>query len=516
MKRRDLIVVFALTAACLIVFGQSARFDFINYDDNAYITENPWVSGGLTVKGVVWALTSIDYFYWQPATWISHMIDCQIFGLRPAGPHVVNLLLHIANSILVFLVFRRLTGAYWRSAVLAALFALHPLRLESVVWIAERKDVLSTFFLLLMLRAYLWFVERPSGPRYQVVLIAFALGLMSKPMLVTAPLLLLLLDWWPLRRRAIGEKVPLFIMAALTFAVTYLGAVRLGVFNWAAGVPLSHRLANAMVNYVAYVKLALWPHPLAILYPYRLSIPPWQPFAAAAAAIAITAGAWRLRGSRPYLLAGWLWFAIAILPAVGIVQVGRQAMADRFMYVPLVGLTVMAVWGIADLLQQRRAVAAVLASGAVTACAAASLAHIGTWRDSVTVFTNAVAVTSDNPGAQHYLGAALDDLGRYDEALLHHAESVRLDPAYYLAQNCYARDLERRGDWPAAADHFTEAIRYFPGYTEAHYHLALALTRLGHPREAREQMESALRLGLGEADARTAREWLAAHPNAGQ
>jgi tetratricopeptide (TPR) repeat protein len=509
MTRRDLIVAALLAAACLIVYGQAAGFNFINYDDNSYVTQNPQVTGGVTLPGIVWALTTIDYFYWQPVTWLSHMLDCQVFGVRPGWHHLVNILFHILNSILVFLVFRKMTGAFYRSAILAALFALHPLRLESVVWIAERKDVLSTFFLLVMLSAYLRFVERPSESRYFAVVAAFALGLMSKPMLITAPVLLLILDWWPLRRRAFAEKLPLFMMAALTLGITYLGSIRLQGINWAAGVPLSHRVANALVNYAAYIGLAVWPRHLAILYPYRLSIPPWQPAAAAAAIVAITALAWRARRSRPYLLAGWLWFAVAILPPIGIVQQGRQAMADRFMYVPLIGLALMAVWGLADVLDKRRALAAALAGAAVIACAAATLVQIGTWRDSVAVFGNAVAVTRDNPGAHHYLGAALDELGRYDEALPHHAESVRLEPSYYIAHNCYAFDLERRGDWAAAAAHFAEALRYFPNYADGRFHMALDLKRLGRTEEAREQMQAALSMGLSDADAATARRELA-------
>jgi tetratricopeptide (TPR) repeat protein len=524
MKRRDLIVAALLAAACLAVFGQAAHFDFINYDDNAYVTENPNVTGGPTVSNVVWAFTTIDYFYWQPVTWVSHMVDCRVFGVTPAGPHVVNILLHVLNSILLFLVLRRMMGrplanargsvsgvredGFWRCAVLAALFALHPLRLESVVWISERKDVLSTFFLLVMLWAYLEFVERPSRPRYLAVLAAFALGLMSKPMLITAPVLLLILDWWPLRRRAFADKAPLFLMAAITLGITYLGTARLQAINWAAGMPLGHRIANAMVNYLAYIELTIWPHNLAILYPYRLSIPPWQPVAAAIAIVAISAAAWRLRRSRPYLLAGWLWFALGILPPIGIVQMGRQAMADRFMYVPLIGLGLMAVWGLGDVLRERRVLAAALAGGAIAACAAVSLAHVGTWRDSVAVFSNAVTVTRDNPGAQHYLGAALDDLGRYDEALAHHAESVRLDPTYYIAQNCYALDLERRGDWAAAAEHFGEAVRYFPNYAEARFHMGLNLKRLGRAQEGREQLQAALGMGLSDGDAATARREL--------
>ncbi len=337
MRRRELMLAAALAGACLLVFGQAVRFGFLNYDDNAYVYENPWVRGGLTLHGIIWAFNVIDYFYWQPLTWLSHMLDCQLFGLRPAWPHLVNVLFHAANSILVFLIFRRLTGAFWRSAVLAALFALHPLRVESVVWIAERKDVLSAFCFLVTVALYLRFVERPSGPRYACVLAAFGFGLMSKPMLITTPVLLLLLDYWPLRRRAVAEKMPLFLMAGFTLAVTYAGSRQLRAINWAANLPLGHRVANALVSYAAYLGLSIWPHHLAILYPYRLEIAWWKPVAAAAMLTAITVMVLRAAGKRPYLAFGWLWFVIALLPPSGIVQVGRQAMADRFTYLPSIG-----------------------------------------------------------------------------------------------------------------------------------------------------------------------------------
>ncbi len=517
MERRDIRVAVALAALCLVVFGQAVRFDFINYDDNAYIANNAWVRGGLTAQGILWALTSIDYFYWQPLTWLSHMMDCQLFGLRAGWHHLSNVILHIANCILVFFVFRRMTGTLWRSAVLAALFAVHPLRLESVVWIAERKDVLSTFWCLVTVRAYLWHVERehveaPGGVRYLAVLAAFACGLMSKPMLITLPVLLVVLDWWPLKRRAWAEKLPLAVMALLTFAVTYLGTSRMGRLNWAAGIPLGHRVANALVNYAAYLAMTVWPRHLAILYPYRLAIPLWQPIAAAALLAAVTVAVYRQRARFPYLAAGWAWFVVAILPPIGVVQVGRQAMADRFTYLPSIGLALMAVWGGAELLGNRRALAAAVAAAAVAACAAASLAHIGTWRDSVAVWENAIAVTSGNAGAQHYLAAALDDRAQYEESLAHHAEAVRLEPDYFVAQNAYALCLERRGDLAAAAVHFAAAIRYFPAYADARFHLGLNLERLGRPAEARQELEEALRIGLSDPDARTAREHIAAGP----
>jgi protein O-mannosyl-transferase len=509
VSRRALLVSLGLAAACALVFWQAVRFDFLNFDDNAYVYENPWVRHGFTVHGIVWAFTVIDYFYWQPVTWLSHMLDCQLFGLRPGWHHLVNVLIHTVNSILLFVVFRRLTGAFWRSAVLAALFALHPLRLESVVWIAERKDVLSAFWFLVTLGAYLRFAARPSRPRYWCVLIAFALGLMSKPMLMTTPLLLLLLDYWPLGRRAWAEKLPLFTMSAITLAVTYLGNSQLGVVNWADGLPLAHRLANALVSYAAYLGLVLWPRHLAILYPYRVSIAWWKPPAAAALLLAITWAALWFGRERRYLTVGWLWFVVGMMPAIGLFQVGRQAMADRFTYLPAIGIALMAVWGVGELLNHRRAMAALLAGVAVAALGAASLRHIGTWRDSVTVFGNAIAATGDNAAAEHYLAAALDDRGRFDDSFPHHAEAVRIEPAYFVAQYCYGLALERRGDTAGAAPHFAEAIRRFPGYADAHLHLGLDLKQLGQPLAARQELDQALQSGLGDAEAERARQELA-------
>ena len=502
-------VAIGLAMACLAVFGQAVRFAFLNYDDNAYITENPWVRGGLTLPGLIWAFRNIDYFYWQPLTWISHMLDCQLFGLRAGWHHAGSIALHAANCVLVFAILRRTTGAVWRSAAAAALWALHPLRLESVAWIAERKDVLSAFWFLVMAWAYVRYVERPSRPQYWAVMGALACGLMSKPMLIMAPALLLVLDWWPLKRRAWAEKIPLFGMAAATLAITYVGTSHGEWMNWAAKVPLWHRSANAVVNYAAYLWLTVWPRRLAILYPYRMEIPWWQPAGAAVLIAAASWAAWRYRLRYPYVAAGWVWFAVAILPPIGVVQVGRQAMADRFTYIPAIGLAVAAVWGAAEL-SGRRALAGGLAGAAVAACAGASLAHIGTWRDSVTVWENAVAVTGDNSGAQHYLASALDDVGRWRESLPHHAEAVRIEPKHFIAQYAYGLCLEREGRWEAAAEHFGAAVRGFAGYGDARFHLGMDWIRLGRTAEGRAELERALALGLSEADGAEARRVLAA------
>jgi protein O-mannosyl-transferase len=441
---RRILVAFALVSASLLVYAQVAHFEFINFDDNGYVTGNPWVRGGLTRAGVTWAFTSIDYFYWQPLTWLAHMLDCQWFGLNPGAHHMVSVAFHIINALLVFAVFTRITGAFWRSTILAAIFALHPLRIESVAWIAERKDVLSAFWFLTAIWCYLRHAARPSRPRYYLVLVAFVLALMSKPMTMTLPAILLLLDYWPLRRRAFAEKIPMFGLAALSTVITSIGTRRLGAINVGSTIPLWDRVANTTVSYVKYLELSFWPHDLSILYPFRRAIPLWQVAASALLLAAITAGAFALRRRYPYIIVGWLWFAIGILPASGLVQVGRQGMGDRFTYIPMIGLSLAAIWGAGDVLgKQRRVAAAVLSAAVIMVLAVGTWSHLRVWRNSVTVFTQCAAVTRNNSAAHHYLAAALDDQGRFTEALPHHAEAVRIEPSYFVARFSYAFALER-------------------------------------------------------------------------
>jgi tetratricopeptide (TPR) repeat protein len=362
----------------------------------------------------------------------------------------------------------RLSGAFWRSAVAAAIFALHPLRIESVVWIAERKDVLSSLFFLSAIWCYLRYVEQPSRGRYNTTLAVYALGLMSKPMVMTLPLVLMLLDWRLLGRRAFAEKAPMFVLAAVSSFLTSRGtsAVTVPVALW-------QRVANGVVSYRRYVELSVWPRKLAILYPLRATIPPNEVVIAALLLAAVTGVALWQSTRRPYLIVGWLWFVVSLLPASGVVvQVGRQAMADRFTYIPHIGLIMAIVWTTADLLNnQRREVLAVLSALSIGALAVASYSHLPVWRDSVTLFGDTVAVTADNPTAQHYLAVALDGRGRFDEALPHHAEAVRLQPDYFLAQFSYGLALENRHQTAAAIDHFSEALHYFPEYAEARTHL---------------------------------------------
>jgi len=469
--RQRVLIAVLLAAACLVVFAQTTRFDFINYDDDGYVTENQWVRPGLTWEGVRWAFTTPDYDYWQPLSWVSHMLDCELFGLRPAGHHVVNVLLHTTNVLLVFAVLLALTGALWRSAAVAAIVGLHPLRLESVAWVSERKDLLGAFWFLAAVWLYLRYAARPSRTRYLLVLVSLALGLMSKPVALTLPFVLLLLDWWPLRRRAFAEKLPMFAMVAISFLITMIGTLRLRGINWGASLTLWQRVANASVSYVRYLELSVWPHGLAILYPFRTAVPWREALLAALILAGITAVAVMQARRRPYWIVGWLWFVIMLLPASGLAQKGRQGMADRFTYLPHIGLTMAVVWGAADLLGKHRKTAAALAVTVPLGLGAATWQDAPVWRDSISVWANAVAVTTKNSAAQHYLGAALDDAGRYTEALPHHAEAVRLEPSYWFAQYTYGAALERQGDLEGAVGRFQEALRYFPNYPDAKKHL---------------------------------------------
>jgi hypothetical protein len=458
-------VALALTLAVLLVYAQTAHFDFINCDDDAYVYNNLPVRNGLTPASVFWAVFTIDYFYWQPLTWLSHMLDCQIFGLHAGWHHLTNVWIHILNSILVFLVFRRMTGAFWRSVVVAALFALHPLRVESVSWIAERKDVLSGFWLLVTLWTYTRYVERPSSGRYAQVLVAMAMGLAAKPTMVTAPFLLLLLDFWPFQRRAVAEKLPMMMLAFGSMALTAVGQWRFGAMQWSSRIPLTMRMANALVSYARYLGKAVWPRNLAIFYPYPSSIPMWQVAAALALLGTITAVvALRARTDRSWM-AGWLWFLVALLPTIGLMQVGRQAMADRFTYIPLLGLIVAVVWGVAAAPRAYWRISA--ATVAIVACGILSWSQTRTWRDSVTVFEQALKVTPENAFANHDLAVALEARGETDAAIAHYAEAVRIEPEYFIARYNYGSALLARGLKAEAAVQLREAIRYRPDYEDA-------------------------------------------------
>jgi Flp pilus assembly protein TadD len=572
-KWRSPWIEFGLVALTLVVYAQARHFQFVNWDDPNYVTENPTVLGGLSWHSVWWALTRGDSPYWHPVTWLSHLVDVTLFGMDAGAHHAVSVVLHAANTVVLFWVLRRIMGHVGPSLAIAAIFAVHPLHVESVAWIAERKDVLSGFFLLAALWAYVRYVEQPSWRRYAAVAGAFALALMAKPMVVTFPLLLLLLDYWPLGRlagaaqsagtwrRLIVEKLPLFLMAAADSAVTVGLQARVGAMASLEALPVATRMSRALISYIDYAGQAIWPLHLAAFYPQRSVTPTLVALAAAMlAGVSGAAVAWRRRC--PYVFVGWFWYLLTLAPVIGLLQAGEQARADRFMYMPLVGLLFIFVGGGLDLLSALKAgpLAPVLAATLVVAlCLPTAWAEAATWKDSVTLWRHAVDATSGNYKAYEKLGEAERDLGQLDEArldyekalafeppnsplyaaLIHNdlglvferqgreSEAVReyttavtLDPSLVAGQINLADAFATTGRFSEAVDHFTAAIRLEPGAAEAYVGLGNILLGQGRAREATEPFSKAIRLrpdlpdahnGLGAAlaDAGSARAAMA-------
>lgn len=518
-----LALALALAAVTVAVYGASLRNAFIDaYDDPDYVTNNPMVLRGPTWAGIVWALTRWHSANWHPLTWISHMIDCRIWGLDPWGHHLTSLLLHAADAALLLVLLDRMTGRTLRSAFVAALFALHPVHVESVAWVSERKDVLSTLFWLLATLAYVAWVRKRGRWRYALLVVLYALGLMAKPMLVTLPFSLLLLDFWPLGRlegraggaalRRLGrelvvEKVPLLALAAVSCVITYAVQLEAGAVTFLASLPLGTRVANALVSYLRYIGLVVWPVDLAVLYPYPSDgVPAWKAAAAAALLAAATAGSLRLARRRPYVVTGWLWYLGTLVPVLGLVQVGLQSMADRYTYVPAIGLFVLAAWGIPDLLGRfpspvRARILAVASAAVLIPLALATRSQAAYWRDSETLFAHTIAVTPPNADAHYDLGAALARRGRMDEAMAHYREAVRIDPGHAAAWNSLGGALLKQGKPLDALGPISEALRIDPRYAKALYNLGLALRSLHRTEEAAARYREALALDPRYAEA---------------
>lgn len=493
-SRRNAALVLLLAALTCAVFGRAVAFPFVNFDDNTYLYDNPFIARGLSLEAVGWALTTTRGGIWHPLTWLSHLLDVELFGLRPWGHHLVNVLLHAVNAGLLFTVLRGFTGARWRSWLVAALFAIHPLRVQSVVWASERKDLLSALLGLTALWLYQRHVRRPSPGGRLALAAVFALGLAAKPMLVTLPALLLLLDWWPLGRFAasaapgrgsagraaalLREKVPLIAIAAL-FGLIALHAQRsIGALMDLDAYPTAGRVTNALVAAAVYVGKMLVPVNLAVFYPQPAGGAGWLAAAGAIALLAaVTAAAALSSRRRPHLLAGWLWFLAALLPVSGLIQVGHQALADRYTYFPLIGLTVAAVWGLAEASSRRpplRAVLVAAATAVLAALAAASWREVGHWRDSEHLMRRALAVTRDNYTAHNNLATALMAQARYDEAIPHLEATLRIRPDHFHAHLNLGQIRLWQGRPREAAALFASAVRLVPGNPDARRLLARA------------------------------------------
>ena len=541
----------ALVIATVGVYLPVRHYGFVDMDDDVFVTENPHIRGGLTWQSVRWAFTAglthndPNTDYWRPLSLLSHAVDIELFGLRPAGHHLMNVGIHAAAAVALFLVLQSMTGlrrteasppgageasatqaaAPWRCALAAALFALHPLRVESVAWVTERKDVLSGLFFMLTLGAYTRYVRHPfSMPRYLAVFFLFALALMSKSMVVTLPFVLLLLDYWPLGRTrwaepaAVGrgvpprraslaelfrEKLPLFALAVASSVVTFLGQPVGGGMNL-AGVPLGIRTANALLSYAAYIGKMFWPTGLAVWYPLHPGLSAAAVTAAAIGLVGVTTAVIRGARRRPWLVTGWLWYLGMLVPVIGVFQGSGEAMADRFMYLPSIGLTMMLCWSVPSRAMERRIVKVItcVAAGAVLAvCAALSRVQIEYWKDSETLFRHALDVTRDNWHAHDNLALALKKAGRMQEAVDHYEDALRIRPDEPGAHNGLGNALLQVGKNQEAIGHYEQALRLRPDYAEAHGNLGLALMQAGRIPEAIEHLERAVRLKPNVAEA---------------
>jgi protein O-mannosyl-transferase len=542
---RPRLITLLLAFATLVVFLPAGSYPFVNYDDTDYVTENPFVKNGLNGTDLRWAFTAFHAGNWHPLTWISHMADCQFFGLNAGAHHFVSVLFHAMNAALLFTLLLRLTEKIWLSAFIAALFAWHPLHVESVAWISERKDVLSTFFALLALLSYAKYVEasKVQSPKSKVYfawsLLAFALGLLAKPMLVTLPFVMLLLDFWPLQRfplsafrfSLLSEKIPFFLLTAISCVVTFLAQRQGEAVVSLAKVSLRYRLENAPIAVVDYLLKLFWPADLCAIYPMLEKIPALQVTVSVAALIFISAAAWRWRNSKPYFLIGWLWFLGTLVPVIGLVQVGGAAMADRYTYIPSIGFFVAVVFLARDFAVRFQIPKLVVATASIlllAGCIFATEKQLRFWRDSETLFRRTLAVTQNNDIAlvnlgvaleaqnrldealavyrqaakletgryqlHNNLGSILDKLGRHAESLAEYREAIRLRPDNHFLHNAAGGELAALGNFAEALKEFNEAERLNPNYAQPHAETAKVFLLQGRDIEAVDELRAALRV----------------------
>jgi tetratricopeptide (TPR) repeat protein len=527
---RNFAIYLFLTAATLTVYSRVRGFDFVSYDDRQYVTENPHVRAGLTLQGVTWALTTDRGGNWFPLTWLSHMLDWQLYGADSGRHHWTSVWIHTLSTLLLFGLLQRMTGSRWRSAVVAALFAFHPLHVESVAWVAERKDVLCALFWMLTLWGYAFYAERPRIGRYWLVLTPFCLGLLAKPMIITLPLVLLLLDFWPLRRvslgpgpdvgltqrksplspprvpvrRALLEKAPLLALSALMSVVTIMVQRSAGAVMSLEWLPLGTRLGNALISYVVYAAKLIWPTHLAVFYPQPIRVPAWQVVGAAAFVTGVTFLVLRSARRRPYLAVGWLWYLGTLLPVIGLIQVGTQARADRYTYLPAIGIFLMLAWGLEGVLAHRSWTKPVRKALPVVACSACLILtwfQIQVWKNSGSLFRHAIEVTADNPVAHNGLGIALQEQGQIQEAISHYQEAIRLKPGFADPYANLGDACLQLGQIDEAILQLTQALQRKPEFAEARINLGIALDRSGKPDEAIAQLFEAVQRKPDSVDA---------------
>ncbi len=530
------LVVLLLLLLTGAVYFQVKDFEFLNWDDNQFVTENTIIHKGLTIKGIQWAFTATLSTLWHPLAWISHMLDCALYGLNPSGHHMTNLLFHLTNTTLLFYTLLRMTGVLWRSAFVASLFALHPLHVESVAWIAERKDVLSSFFWILTMLLYVRYVEKPDARRYLLVLLTVTLGLLSKPMVVTLPFALLLLDYWPLGRivfngdksdrgksvipeikRLIVEKIPFFLLSAAVSISIFLIVRESGQLYTAETAPFDRRIGYAFISYMTYLYKTVLPVNLAVYYPFPASLPIWQVVGSVLFITFLSFLFLKLYKKSPYLITGWLWYLGTLVPVIGIVKAGHHTMNDRYTYIPLIGIFIIIAWGVPEFLSNQHRKAAIqraFAIMAVTACIILTWLQLKHWKDSVSLFTHTVNATKNNAMAHNQLGMALTERGREMEAESHFQKAVDANPKYWRAYNNLGIAMEKRGETNKAIDQYSIALRLKPDSWEVLNNKGTALMATGKQEEALTLLTRALqikpdyvkaRVGIGSVLAMTGR-----------
>ncbi len=499
----------------VFTFSDVRRFEFLGFDDPDYVSDNPYVASGLTADGLAWSLTTTHAGNWHPVTWWSHMLDASLYGPDAGGHHLTSVILAALNAVLLFALLNTMTRSIWRSAFVAALFAVHPMHVESVAWISERKDVLSTTFGLLAMLGYVAHVRAPSRGKQIAIIVMFALSLMAKPMLVTLPILLLLFDLWPLARLTpplsfrtlwpfVREKAPLLIMSAIAAAITIVA--QRGSVRTLQEIPLPLRLSSVITSYVTYIGKMFWPVRLDAFYRYPSAISWPALLGGAAVLVGVSALAVRQFRARPYIAAGWFWFLISMVPVIGIVQVGRQAMADRYTYLPFVGLFIIVAWIAYEGILRRPSSRWVFAAAAITsvlACTVLARSQVRTWESDLTLWEHALSVDPANAMAHHSLGTAYAAAGRFDEAIAHDREALRLDPQMTEAWTNLGATLGRQGKEDEAMEAYRQAIRVGPNDPVPHINLGRTLARVGRVDEAVAEFRSALAIAPEDAEARS-------------
>jgi Flp pilus assembly protein TadD len=524
---------FVLISSTLLVFWQVRNFSFLNYDDSDYVSANTQVLNGLTRDGVVWAFTTNRSANWHPLTWLSHMLDCQLFGANPGRMHLMNLILHLANTLLLFAVLRKMTGTLWPSAFVAAAFAIHPMHVESVAWIAERKDVLSTLFLLLTLVAYVSYVKRRGLVRYVLAVLLFALGLLAKPMLVTLPFLLLLLDYWPLGRfdspqtikassrqkrrlspahdkrrllyRAIIEKIPFIALSVVSSVITFLVQMKGSAVAHIDILPLKVRTANAFLSYARYIGKLFWPQNLAVFYPFDAnSFAFLQVAMCVLLLLVISIFVIRFGRNQKYLPVGWFWFVGTLVPVIGFVQVGMQALADRYTYISYIGLFIMIAWGLPELLSkwpQRKNALGLSMVIVLTTLGICTHQQVSFWNNSFTLFSHAIEVTQNNYIAHNNLGVACNGVGRYQDAIDAYKQAIRINPDYAEAHYNLGVACGKLGRGTDEIEAYKQAIRIKPDYAKVYVNLGVSYEDLGRYQDAVETYKQVIRIKPYYADA---------------